>query len=292
MILIVSLIVVFRYLNGDLGWRNPISTLVSYPKINYQIINLEANRPVGDFSCQPNECGTNIAKGVNKVPYPNCNPHVQINNTGAAIPGACDYWRTQQSNFGQETYINLSLISKLRKSLNKEPIVDGFLGMDDDIEIQIKAVPAFLRAEEAFNQKYGGNRKGSTYFLPSYPKGYTFTFNGSLSQKLADEPPPKNNDSLLYNGQYIIPRNHFWGVAIDLNSSTNWGNRDKANQCMIDIPPEIVSTFEASGLRWGGRFFADNHKYFDPMHFEFVPDCVDSSILNPANMSLLYIPTN
>ena len=229
----------------------------------------------GDFSCQPSECEDQIKTGINNTPYPGCNSLVQINETGASNPKACDYWKVQQAYFGTEDYVDLSALSKEGKSSRGEKIIDGFLGMDVDIEVHRNAASAFLKAEEDFNKQYGSTRQGSTYFLPSYPSGYTFEFSGSINKR-AIRGSSSNTDGLLYEGEYITPSNHFWGVAIDLNSSTNKGNRETPGQCSIDIPPEIVKVFESSGLRWGGRYFNDGDlkNYMDPMHFEYVPGCI------------------
>ena len=50
---------------------------------------------------------------------------------------------------------------------------------------------------------------------------------------------------------------HGWGIALDLNASTNrLGSKG-------DIHPDIVKVFEDHGWRWGGRFPRP-----DPMHFQ------------------------
>lgn len=252
-----------------IGSENPVST------------PLDPNAPQpDDFSCQPNECEAEIKAGINNVAYPSCNPIVQINNTGASNKRACDYWRNQQKYFGKEEYVNLSELSRKQKISNNEIILDGFLGLKDDIQVHKNAAIVFLKAEAEFNKEYGSGRVGSTYYLPSYPDGYTFEFSGSLSKR-AIRGTKENTDGLLYEGEYITPSNHFWGAAIDFNSPKNFGNRFGA-KCSLDIPPEVVSIFESIGLRWGGRFFSDSEdvKYFDPMHFEIIPDCMQESVFS------------
>ncbi len=50
---------------------------------------------------------------------------------------------------------------------------------------------------------------------------------------------------------------HTWGIAVDINASTNrMGSRG-------DMDPRIVAIFEKWGFRWGGRW-----RVPDPMHFE------------------------
>lgn len=265
-------------IQNQLVESSPYSYTISETPISLPVSFV--NIPKGDFSCQPSECWNEVEGGINGIPYPSCNPLVQINNTGAANPKACDYWKIQQKYFGEEDYVNLSEMSKNFKSETGESIIDGFLGMDNDIQLHRKAVSIFLNAEKEFNQKYGLNRIGSTYYLPSYPNGYTFEFGGSLNKR-GVRGTSENLDGLLYEGQYITPSQHFWGVAIDFNTPTNYGNRFGA-KCSINIPPEFVSIFESNGLRWGGRFFSDTEdvKYFDPMHFEFLPDCIDPNFIN------------
>ncbi len=52
---------------------------------------------------------------------------------------------------------------------------------------------------------------------------------------------------------------HSWGIAIDLNVSTNRpGTRS-------DLDPRVVAAFEDAGFTWGGRWLIP-----DPMHFEWV----------------------
>ena len=52
---------------------------------------------------------------------------------------------------------------------------------------------------------------------------------------------------------------HAWGIAIDINPSTNrYGTRG-------NMDPRIVAVFERRGFQWGGRWRTP-----DPMHFEVV----------------------
>lgn len=247
---------------------------ISYPVSNVVFSSDSLfSQVIDDFSCQPSECPQLIEQGINSIQYPICNSKVQVNNTGASSKTACDYWKIQEEYFGTEDYVDLSEISKKNKLLNSEPIVDGYLGLDYYIPIHRNALEIFLKAEENFNKLYGANRIGSTYYLPSYPNGYTFEFGGSLNKR-AISGSKENLEGLLFEGNYITPSSHFWGVALDLNSTTNSGNRLKADSCVIDIPPEIVKVFEDTGLRWGGRFMNDAHTIMDPMHFEYVPRCI------------------
>lgn len=269
-LLLVTTTLIILFSRTNLSTKPTDTQVVSSPVVSYP----------GDFSCQPSECEESIKTGVNGVAYPGCNPLVQINETSASKKDACDYWRTQQSYFGTEEYVDLSTLSKQSKASRGDKIVDGFLGMENEILVHKNAADIFLKAEANFNKLYGTNRIGSTYFLPSYPNGYTFVFSGSLNKRATTTAGSSNNpDGLLYNGEYITPSNHFWGVAIDLNSGTNYGNRQTPGQCSMDIPPEIVTVFESSGLRWGGRYFNDGDlkNYMDPMHFEYVPNCIKRS---------------
>jgi hypothetical protein len=63
---------------------------------------------------------------------------------------------------------------------------------------------------------------------------------------------------MMWNPRRALSR-HSWGIAIDINTSTNrYGTRGK-------MDPRIVAIFERHGFRWGGRWRPP-----DPMHFEAV----------------------
>lgn len=53
---------------------------------------------------------------------------------------------------------------------------------------------------------------------------------------------------------------HAWGIAVDLNASTN------RQGSTSNMSPEIVKVFEEAGFVWGGRF---SGRSIDPMHFQF-----------------------
>lgn len=75
--------------------------------------------------------------------------------------------------------------------------------------------------------------------------------------------------------------NHSWGLAVDLNATTN----PLAYKLITDIPMEIVTLWEAYGFRWGGRY----KRRKDPMHFEFMgtPAQARSFIAMIKNLSKL-----
>lgn len=52
---------------------------------------------------------------------------------------------------------------------------------------------------------------------------------------------------------------HAWGIAVDLNASTN------VQGARGDMSPKIVSVFEEAGFIWGGRWSSGR----DDMHFQF-----------------------
>lgn len=54
---------------------------------------------------------------------------------------------------------------------------------------------------------------------------------------------------------------HSWGLAIDLNCSTNQRGTKG------DLSPELVACFEDVGFEWGGRW-----QLPDPMHFQYVTE--------------------
>lgn len=53
---------------------------------------------------------------------------------------------------------------------------------------------------------------------------------------------------------------HAWGIAIDLNTTTNLQGTDG------DMDPEIIKVFQNAGFKWGGEFIG---KSKDPMHFQY-----------------------
>lgn len=54
---------------------------------------------------------------------------------------------------------------------------------------------------------------------------------------------------------------HSWGIALDLNPTTNQFGT------LGDQDPRVVSCFESFGFIWGGRWARP-----DPMHFQFCKD--------------------
>lgn len=69
--------------------------------------------------------------------------------------------------------------------------------------------------------------------------------------------------------------NHSWGLAVDINWSSNVQYTTKT-----DIPPWMVSLLYAYGFYWGGWYASG---YEDPMHFEFIrPPSVVSALTNRA----------
>lgn len=228
-------------------------------------------------ACPAPECLAQLQEGRGGYAYPSCNNGIQTTGTGAVGPvGNCAYWQTQEIYFGRAEDVADNLVSLSALSVQADG--DGFLGINAAIPVHKNAAEIFLRAEQEFNRRYGADRQGSTYYLPSYPNGYKFTFARSYV--------PESN---LGSG---APSNHAYGVAIDINAETNWGNfRPNTGSCIIDIPPELVAVFEAYGIRWGGRFSKQGFEvgsgetgYFDPMHFEIVPACAPNLISSPAQI--------
>lgn len=57
---------------------------------------------------------------------------------------------------------------------------------------------------------------------------------------------------------------HSWGLAVDLNASSNPLSPSRGAPMVRDIPDAWVAAFEAVGFTWGGRFL-----HPDPMHFQW-----------------------
>lgn len=65
----------------------------------------------------------------------------------------------------------------------------------------------------------------------------------------------RNNPAVLSN--------HSWGLAIDLNATTNPNTHD--NKVHTDMPKWVVDAGHRWGFEWGGNY---RGKTKDPMHFE------------------------
>lgn len=66
-------------------------------------------------------------------------------------------------------------------------------------------------------------------------------------------------------GRPGVKSNHAWGLAVDLNATTNPMTNDGRNH--TDLPPGISKLAAKYGLRWGGDYTGSRK---DPMHFEFI----------------------
>lgn len=67
-----------------------------------------------------------------------------------------------------------------------------------------------------------------------------------------------------------VKSNHAWGLAVDLNATTNPMTDD--GRTHTDLPPGISKLAAKYGLRWGG----DYSRRKDPMHFEFTGTPADA----------------
>jgi hypothetical protein len=67
----------------------------------------------------------------------------------------------------------------------------------------------------------------------------------------------------LIRGSKTTLSNHSWGLAVDLNATTN---PMLASRLVTDMPAWVVECAEKWGLHWGGNYKSRP----DPMHFEFL----------------------
>lgn len=72
-------------------------------------------------------------------------------------------------------------------------------------------------------------------------------------------------------GRPGVKSNHAWGLAVDLNATTNPMTNDGRNH--TDLPPGISKLAAKYGLRWGGDYSGSRK---DPMHFEFTGTPADA----------------
>jgi peptidoglycan hydrolase-like protein with peptidoglycan-binding domain len=81
----------------------------------------------------------------------------------------------------------------------------------------------------------------------------------------------RKSDTGGYNCRPIagtrIASNHSWGLAVDLN----WSSNPYSLIFKSDIPPAVVHAWEAAGFYWGGRYRVRK----DTMHFEYLGGPVD-----------------
>jgi hypothetical protein len=201
-------------------------------------------------------------KNRNGIPYPTPNNKIKIENTDPSKEDSCDSPKCMYAfvHDPEKPYLNPydntpEVREKLRKEIESQLEIIEFLGMT--ISVNKKIVENFKAVEEDLN-KYPHN--GRRYEFPSGE--YTFENGGSYNFRYN-----VNNPTVLSP--------HAFGLAIDLNPTTNIGNVNDINpctqpSCKIDIPPEVVEAFENHNFRWGGRFWCK----FDPMHFEYIPSCI------------------
>jgi hypothetical protein len=70
------------------------------------------------------------------------------------------------------------------------------------------------------------------------------------------------------------PSNHSWGLALDLNASTN----PMQATLQTDMPTWMVELWTGQMFRWGGAYRTRK----DPMHFEFMGSPADAARLGPG----------
>lgn len=211
---------------------------------------------VGIAGCPTNAC---LAKKPSKngVNYPHCNNKIKITETDPRIKESCDSPICMYGFIHDASMPNLDVYdtstetrNKLKQEIESQLVDVQFLGLTMQVN---KKVSGLLKDVENDLEKY--RVSGSRYNFPS--GSYTFDSSGS------------------YNFRHMISSSvlsaHSFGLALDLNAETNFGNYNN-NNCQINIPPEAVEAFEKRGFRWGGRYSPS----FDPMHFEYIPSCLVS----------------
>lgn len=74
-------------------------------------------------------------------------------------------------------------------------------------------------------------------------------------------------------GRPGVKSNHAWGLAIDLNSTTNPMTED--GRTHTDLPSNVGALAAKYGLTWGGDYVGARR---DPMHFEFIGTPADAQV--------------
>jgi len=79
---------------------------------------------------------------------------------------------------------------------------------------------------------------------------------------------------------------HSWGVAVDINPRENFSRRFRRGEAPVawsdeymaiwpnGVPRAFVEAFQSCGFAWGSDWDEDgestDHRYYDPMHFEWI----------------------
>lgn len=88
--------------------------------------------------------------------------------------------------------------------------------------------------------------------------------------RVADDWGYANRD---IRGRPGVKSNHAWGLAVDLNATTNTMTSD--GRTHTDMPSWVPALAEERyGLSWGGDYTGDRR---DPMHFEFLGTPADAA---------------
>lgn len=85
----------------------------------------------------------------------------------------------------------------------------------------------------------------------------------------------KSGQTWGYAGRYIrgtkTPSNHSWGLAIDINSTSN----PMGDKLVTDMPKWMVDLWKEFMFRWGGSYSGRK----DAMHFEFMGSPADAQAM-------------
>ncbi len=222
-------------------------------------VNQPSTNPA-TWSCSELKCKNLPAR--QGVQYPSCPTN---------ISGFCDNANALNVMFGNG---DANLLSDQSKTCEEKIRLIGqtvrqnlenitFLG--SNVQVHKKVVEAFRKVENDIRLKTinGNSFNGNTYVFPS--GSYTFISGGTFN------PRPVRGFISSPNSSDCKISNHAFGIAIDLNPSTN---QYQGNSCNLDIPPEVVEAFETNGFRWGGRY--PLWSKFDPMHFEYCQSSVSN----------------
>lgn len=110
------------------------------------------------------------------------------------------------------------------------------------------------------------------------------TSRGYDLSQVADDWGFNNRD---IRGRPGVKSNHAWGLAVDLNATTNPMTSD--GKVHTDMPRWVVDCATKWGLHWGGNYTGSRK---DPMHFEFLgrPSDVDAYPLTREDEDMAQVP--
>ncbi len=274
------IILKFYVLSGN-DYDHKIDAVTDSKECEVEVLDLTGNGkppgdpsppPIGGFECgtlgrpitdnPSNECLARIGNQKDGVSYPAPSPYIKIWDTNPSNSESCDspHCMYEFTHDLEKPYLDVydtssSVRDQLEQEIRDQLETVNLFGCT--VRVHKNVANLYREVSEELTDKYFQSR--TTYDFPSGTYTFDCTHTGGFNFRYN-----VNNPSVLSP--------HAFGLAVDINWQQNWGNVITSMACDMDIPPEVVETFENKGFRWGGRFWPS----FDPMHFEYIPSCITS----------------